>query len=264
MPTIEANGIVIYYEEQGTGPALLLIQGLTYATPMWHWQMVDLQKHCRVVAFDNRGSGKSSKPDEPYSIPLFAKDALALMDALKIERAAVLGISMGGLIAQEVALAYPGRVSHLILCATLYGGITATQPTPETLAYLMQYQEQVGDEISRLEIAYGTAAGFSERHPDRVSKLAEFKRQTRPPKHAYFHQLMSSVGYSSEDRLRTLTIPTLILAGKQDRIIPPQNSERLHAIIPNSQIRVFEDAGHHLHIEEPEAFNQAVLDFVRG
>jgi pimeloyl-ACP methyl ester carboxylesterase len=75
---------------------------------------------------------------------------------------------------------------------------------------------------------------------------------------------MSSLGYSSEDRLRTLTIPTLILAGKQDRIIPPQNSERLHAIIPNSQIRVFKDAGHHLHIEEPDAFNQAVLDFVRG
>ncbi|MBZ5535096.1 MAG: alpha/beta hydrolase [Acidobacteriia bacterium] len=262
MATIKGNGIEIYYEEHGEGQPLLLIQGLSYATPMWYWQVAGLMDSFRVITFDNRGSGQSAKPDIPYSMKMFADDAVSLLDALKISQVSVLGISMGGIIAQEVALSYPGRVTHLILCSTLFGGSTASQPDTETLAYLAEYQESVSDELSRLEIAYGTAPGFGERHPDRVAALVEFKRQSRPPRFAYFRQLMSAMGYVSETRLPSLSIPTLIIAGSEDRIIPPDNSRRLHQIIPNSKIKVFDNAGHHVHIEYPEEFNQAVIEFL--
>jgi pimeloyl-ACP methyl ester carboxylesterase len=262
MPSISANGIDIYYEDYGTGKALILIQGLTYATPMWHWQAPELKKHFRVVIFDNRGSGQSSKPDIPYSIKMFADDAVALMDALKIERANVLGISMGGLIAQELALLFPARVHKLVLCSTFFGGATALLPNAETTAYLAQYQEKPTEDMIRFEIAYGTASGFSERFPDRVEKLMEFKKKTRPPRFAYFRQLMSGVGYVNEDRLANLSIPTLILTGRKDRIIPIENSFRLHNLIPGSEVAVFENSGHHPHIEEPEEFNRRVTEYL--
>lgn len=263
MPTITENGVELYYEEYGAGDALVLIQGLTYATPMWHWQIPELQKYFRVIAFDNRGSGRSGKPDTPYSIRMFADDTVALMDTLGIKHAHVLGISMGGLIAQEVALSFPERVDRLVLCATLFGGATASPLDPGTLSYLMNYQEKVSDEVVRLEIAYGSGSGFTERHPDRVTRMVQFKQQTRPPRFAYFRQLASGTGYVSEDRLRKMKIPTLILAGKQDRIIPVENSSKLHALIPGSQLKIFEDAGHHPHMEIPDEFNQAVIEFLK-
>lgn len=128
----------------------------------------------------------------------------------------------------------------------------------------MQYRERVSEEVCRLEIAYGTGSGFCERHPDRVAKLAEFKLQTRPPRFAYLRQLMSGMGFMSEDRLPRLSVPTLIVAGGQDRIIPVQNAELLHQLIPRSRLRIFENCGHHIHVEEPEEFNQAVIDFLKS
>jgi pimeloyl-ACP methyl ester carboxylesterase len=264
LPVIPVNGIEIYYEEHGSGRPLILIQGLSYATPMWHWQVSDLKNHFRVILFDNRGSGQSSKPDLPYSIGMFAADTTGLMEALKIPQASILGISMGGIIAQEVALSFADHVTHLILCSTLYGGPTVSQPNPETLAYLADYQENPSNELSRLEIAYGTAPGFGERHPDRVTTLVRFKQQSRPPRFAYLRQLMSARGYVSEDRLPSLGIPALIIAGRQDRIIPPENSERLHRMIPNSQLRLFDNAGHLVPIEYPREFNQAVIEFLNS
>ncbi len=261
---ISASGIELYFEEHGSGLPLLLIQGLSYATPMWSWQIQDLKRDFRVIVFDNRGSGQSSKPDIPYTLPLFAKDSVSLMSALGIAQAAVLGISMGGLIAQEIAVAFPERVSHLILCCAPYGGGAGSQPDPETVSYLLQYQEQATDDVCRLEIAYGTAPGFSERHPDRVEKLVEFKKKSRPPRFAYLRQLMSAVGYENESRLRKINFPTLILAGKKDRIISPSIAEQLHELIPGSQIHFFADAGHHPHIEEPEEFNACVRNFLKG
>ncbi len=262
MPTSAANGVDLYYEEEGAGEALLLVQGLSYATPMWQWQFQGLKDSFRVIAFDNRGSGLSSKPDIPYSVPMFAADAAALLDRLAIQSAHVLGISMGGIIAEELALSFPDRVRRLILCSTIFGGANARQPSSETLGYLMQYQETPSEEICRMEIGYGTAPGFCENHPERAARLVEFKLRTRPPRFAYMRQLMSGVGYSNEDRLRRLKIPTLIMVGRHDRILPPENANRLHTLIPGSQIRIFENSGHHPHIEEPEAFNQAVRDFL--
>ena len=264
MPTLNANGVELFYEEQGVGSPLILIQGLTYATPMWHWQVDELKKHFRVVAFDNRGSGQSAKPDVPYSIKMFAEDAVALMDALGIRQGAVLGISMGGLIAQELALSFPDRVTHLILCCTLFGGPSAVQPSNETLAYLAQFSENPSDDLVRQGIAYGTAPGFLERHPDRVALLTEFKQQTRPPRYAYFRQLLSGIGFSSEDRFGNLRIPTLILAGSDDRIVPGENAQSLHKLIAGSQLMMINDTGHHPHMEHPEVFNQAVIQFIQS
>ena len=107
MPQLQSNGIKVYYEEQGSGEPLLLIMGFTVSSIGWHWNIPGFAQHFRTIAFDNRGVGRSDKPDVPYSMAMFADDTVGVLDALGIERAHVFGISMGGMIAQEFTLRYP-------------------------------------------------------------------------------------------------------------------------------------------------------------
>ena len=125
MPKANANGIEINYQVQGSGEPLLLIGGLGADMFLWFRQIPELSRHFQVIAFDSRGSGESSKPDEPYSIEMFAADTAGLLQALGIERTHILGASLGGLIAQEFALAYPHMVNKQVLVAT-----AAKNPTP--------------------------------------------------------------------------------------------------------------------------------------
>ncbi|MCI0477635.1 MAG: alpha/beta hydrolase, partial [Anaerolineales bacterium] len=122
MPKIRANGIDIYYEITGAGEPLVLIAGLGYGSWMWHKMIPGLAQHFRVIAFDNRGTGQSDKPAGPYTAQLLADDTAGLLNALGIARAAVLGHSMGGFIAQAFALSYPAMVGKLILSAANFGG----------------------------------------------------------------------------------------------------------------------------------------------
>lgn len=126
LPRLRVNGIDLYYEKHGSGPPLLLIAGLGCATWMWWRTIPGLSRHFRLIAFDNRGVGESDKPDEPYSMRMMADDAAGLLRALKIEHADVLGISMGGYVAQELALAHPELVRCLIMGATGVNGAEST------------------------------------------------------------------------------------------------------------------------------------------
>ena len=122
MPHSTVNGIKIYYEEQGTGEPLILINGLAFPMDLWFAQIRELSKDFRVIALDNRGIGRSDHPDEAYSIAMMASDAVGLLQSLGIAKAHVVGLSMGGFIAQEIALSYPEVVNRLILIATGIGG----------------------------------------------------------------------------------------------------------------------------------------------
>jgi 3-oxoadipate enol-lactonase len=136
VPHIKANGINIYYESHGEGEPLFLIAGLGATHHLWELQVPSFARWYRVVAFDNRGSGETDKPTEPYSIAFFADDTAALMDALGIPMAHVYGQSMGGLIAQEFALRHAQRLHGLVLGCTTFGGPNSVPPSPQAAALL--------------------------------------------------------------------------------------------------------------------------------
>jgi len=209
MPAARVNGITMYYEQHGAGEPLLLINGLgadiTLLAPLIAW----FARSHQVVAFDNRGAGRTDKPDAPYTIELMARDAAALMDVLSLERAAVLGISMGGRIALELALSCPGRVAGLVLVST-----SAAKRGKVTLSWPM-----------RLLLPLRWLGLLRGKYPQ--------------PRYAWLRQRQASVSYDASGRLGDIRAPALILHGRRDRSMPVELAERMHAGIPGSRIELF-------------------------
>src|ERR1700746_440904 len=150
MPFAEKDGTKIYWDEQGHGAPVLLVMGLGWASNMWHRTRPVLAAHFRTIAFDNRGAGRSDVPPGPYAIATMASDAAAVLDAAGIERAHLVGASMGGMISQEFALQYPKRVMALVLACTLPGGQHPVRPHPAAIQMLL---ERTGAPKERAEAA---------------------------------------------------------------------------------------------------------------
>lgn len=266
MPKVHANGIDIYYEITGEGPPLLLIAGLGYGTWMWREMTPGLAAHCQVLAFDNRGAGRTDKPDGPYDVHMLAADAAGLLDELGIARAHVMGHSMGGFVAQELALSRPDRVDKLILSATNFGGPNHIPVTPEAMAVLT---DRSGDpvELVKRGIEVACAPGFAEAHPDAVEELIAYRLSNPVPPAQYQAQLAVGLGLLDADacfeqRLKALDAPTLILFGEHDRVVPPGNADLLSREIPHSVVEILPAAGHLFPIEVPGEAVRAVLAFL--
>lgn len=268
MPKINANGIDIYYEIHGRGHPLILIAGLSYSHWQWHKMIPGLAEHFQVIAFDNRGAGQTDKPDGPYSAPLLAGDTAALLEALDVDRAAVMGHSMGGFVAQELALERPDLVSHLILTATHFGGAGHVPITEEAMAVLSDTAGDPGERFRRgLEVS--TAPGFAERHPDVVEEWLAYRAQNPIEPAPYQAQLAVGLALVDEGaayahRLDRVQAPTLILFGKHDKVVPPANARLLADKIPDSAVKILPDAGHFFPLETPDAAVQAVVDFLQS
>ena len=254
------NGIQIFYQRYGTaGPWLVLVEGLGVATWFWEKQIPALAPHVRLVVFDNRGVGRSSKPDGPYRVQQMAEDTCALLDVLNVEAAALLGYSLGGLIAQEVAFRYPERVTALILAATLPGG-PLQQPISDAADALLR--EPAGG--SEAQLRRRLALAFS----PRFVSSPEFERQIQlrladpQPREAFQAQLHAGATYQPSGNLKDIHVKTLILASKDDELVPLENARRLHQHIPHSQLIVYQGVGHQFHIEKPAQFNRDVLHFL--
>jgi len=254
---------MLHYESQGRGPPLLLISGAGYGGWLWHRQLPALAERFGVISFDNRGAGRSDKPDQPYTIELLAADALGLLEALRIERAHLLGISLGGMIALQLALDHPERVDHLLLCSTTCGGPHIVLPRPEVLQFLAQPSGSP-EERFRKGFQFSFGPGFAESHPDELYFLRRQMSENRQPDYAYRRQIMAPLGFNVENRLSEIRRPALILAGEADQVVPAENARRLAAKLPKAQLQIFAGAGHLCPLERPEAFNRAVLDFLGG
>jgi len=147
MPKIQVNDIEIYYEIHGEGFPIVMIHGITTNLDWWPQSLInELSKTFKIILFDNRSAGQTDKPDMGYSIRLFADDTAGLMDALNIKKVFIIGLSMGGMIAQELTLNYPEKVEKLILCGTSCGGSKATPPSAETLKILMRDRDAITQE----------------------------------------------------------------------------------------------------------------------
>lgn len=263
MAKLTANGIEFYYEIHGHGVPLVLLEGLGYSSWMWYKQLDELAKHFKVIIFDNRGVGETDKPDMEYSIDLFAEDTAEIMAALNLEKAHILGVSMGGFIAQEFALQFPEMVNKLILCSTSFGGPNSIPIPQETLTIMMKGGGQYNS-IEEIKEAIATALDQNnlDRHSDVLNKIIEEKMRNPQPKYAYQRQLMAGASFNAEDRIKRIYADTLILAGKGDRVVPSENAKLLHEQITNSEMRIIENAGHLFFMEEPEITNKLIIDFL--
>lgn len=266
MPKAKVNGIELYYEVHGPEGAdfLLMIQGLGHDARFWFRQVPELSRHFRLILFDNRGVGRSDKPDEPYSIAGDAADALGLLDVLGVERAHVLGASRGGYIAQEIAISYPERVRKLVLLCTHYGGPEYLELTRDLWKELLDVKGLPPDEIHRRFICYAVTEGFFERERELVEEMVRMRLELPQPAYAFKRQFEAAAAFDVKDRVHLIRAPTLLLAGKEDKIVPLVLMERLAERIPKARLVVVEEAGHFLFIERPEVVNREIVRFLKG
>ncbi len=264
MPKVKIKDISLYYEVHGSGYPLILIRGLASNADHWYCQVPAFSSHYSVVVFDNRGIGRSEMPDLPYTISTMADDTISLMDSLGIRKAHILGISMGGMIAQEIALKYGQRVNGLILACTHCGGKQAIQPDPAVIRDLS------GSLFGGTEEAVqkGLRCLFSERtiqqNPSVVQRYGEVSKRFPPAAQVLIHQLKAIQSHDTWENLINIQNPTLVLAGKEDVLVPPENSRILAERIPMGRLQVIEGGGHQFLIEKPDDFNNAVLEFLEA
>jgi 3-oxoadipate enol-lactonase len=269
VPFIHANGTDLYYEEQGSGPPLLLLTGFATHVSIWHSLLPTLTPSFRTVTLDNRGMGRSSLTEGPTTTRQMADDAVVVLDALGIDRAHVLGWSMGGMIAQELALAHSDRVDRLILLAS----VARAHPTFERwLTAITQGYQQV--EAGTLEPAafhlsilpWLYTPAFMTRL-DAVEVLLQHALADRYPP--------SAAGVAAQagacrrhttgdilDRLPAITAPTLVLVGAEDIVTPQTYAQQLAETISTARLQVLPAGGHGVALEMPQSAADAVLEFL--
>lgn len=258
---LTVGDIQIAYEVHGEGHPLVLISGVGYGGWFWHKVVPALAEHFQVVTFDNRGAGGTDKPDGPYTTQMMAADTAGLLDGLGIRKAYVLGHSLGGFIAQELALTRPDLVEKLILASTTYGGPTVIPITPEALEVLTK-RDGNPVELVRRGIQVACAPGFGERHPEVVQELLEYRLTNPVPPAQYQAQVMAGAAHNAENRIGQIACPVLVLFGEHDKVVPLGNAELLAGKLPNARVKILSGVGHVFPVEDPEATVQAILEFL--
>jgi len=251
MPKAGVNGIQMYYEVHGAGFPLVMIHGLSANSDWWEPRMVqELSKRFTTVLLDNRGAGRTDVSDRRYTMKLFADDTAGLMDALGIPKAHVLGISMGGRIAQELALDYPQKVEKLVLCSTSCGGEDSVRPSESVMKMLTT------DRIASAHAA--VTQDFVKKNPKLVEQTRQRVLRAPISDEAYNRQLNANLESNIYGRLSQIRAPTLIIAGRKDVLTPPENSSILARAIPGARLRYFENSAHALLEDMDEVINSVI------
>lgn len=265
MDTMKVGDIDVSYQLMGEGPPIVLIMGLTANMDWWEPEFLSaLSRRHRVLMFDNRGAGRTPAPPETeLTIKQMADDTAGLMDAVGMERADVLGVSMGGMIAQELSLSYPEKVNRLILCVTFCGGKETVYPSREVLAKLVDRSGTPEELVWR----FGTLM-FREEYmlANRDYFDDFFVRYSKAPctDENAARQFMATQTFSTYDRLPQLDKPTLVACGAEDVLIPPENSRVIAGQIPGARLVEFEGAGHGFTNQCREDFLEVLEDFLAG
>ncbi|HEX3434495.1 MAG TPA: alpha/beta fold hydrolase [Solirubrobacteraceae bacterium] len=255
MPVAKLDDAELHFEDRGTGDPLLLIAGIPAIADDWSALALPLSQSRRVIAYDNRGSGRSTVTAGPYTTRGLAADAVALLDRLDIERADVFGMSMGGMIAQELALGWPTRVRRLILGCT-HAGVAhaARQPREAALAFAMQTDDWSLRMRTLAPFAFARTVD-----PAVLQAFIEKKSADVQDPAGYAAQIAAVLTHDAADRLAQIAAPTLVVTGDDDQVIPGQSSELLVERIADSRLRVLAGAGHLFFIEQPRE-TLALLD----
>lgn len=261
MPHADCNGQRLYYEVHGEGEPLLCIHGLSVDTLGWALQVQPWSERRKLVIFDNRDVGQSSRTAAEYEIPDMAADALALADHLGLDSFDLLGLSMGGTIAQELTLAAPQRVRSLTLCVTFGGGGAwgRSQGAAWSERVAAMTREQRIDELMLL--------CFSEQFYESAEQVAFLRQALLANPHAqetdaFARQLLATSRHEARDRLGTLDLPVHVIGAEHDLLVPVWKSRELARLIPGARLTVLEGAPHGVNLERAVDFNAAVLDFL--
>jgi 3-oxoadipate enol-lactonase len=259
MPYATSNGTRIYWDQSNGGDPGLLIMGLGYTHEMWHRTRPLLSQHYRTIAFDNRGVGESDVPAGPYSIAQMADDAAAVMDAAEVDRARVFGISMGGMIAQEFALAHPNRVRSLILGCTACGGKNSVRAAQNVLDIILARATMTPEEGAQAIVPFIYDAATPR---ERIEEDLAIRRRTYPTTAGYLGQVQAILAWTSFDRLKDIQAPTLVIHGETDELVPPENGRILAKHIHGSRLVMLPHASHIFSTDQPEASHREILAFL--
>lgn len=250
--------MTLAYDVQGSGDALLMIQGLGYGRTGWGPAPTLLARRFRVVTPDNRGFGESEISPGPYTTAQLAEDALGVLDALEIERADVLGISLGGMIAQELVLAAPDRVDKLVLCSTTAGGPQSV-PMPEKTLALMGKLDLDPQEATRLFVENALSAS----PPDGlVDEIVAYRTANPPDGAGWYAQASAGAAHDALARLGDIRVPTLVIHGTADNVVDAGNAPLIADAIPGARLELLEGVGHLLPWERPDEFAALVEEFL--
>jgi len=255
----------LWYERSGAGEPLLLITGFTISSAIFDPIVGLYESEFDCIRYDHRGSGRSGAPPWPTSMPELAGDAVRLLDALGIESAHVYGLSMGGMVAQEMAIRFPDRVRGLVLGCSTAGGPRAIRPTLREWKALLGAMAGGLREEGRPWLAGALFSDeFRREHPERVRELLRFFAAHRAPPHGAASHLLASVYHDTVSRLHLIESPTLVLHGECDAMAPIANARLIADRIPDAEFQVVKGAGHAYGLEAPELSHDLFLDWIHS
>ena len=264
MPKVKVRDINMYYEVQGVvdGDPLILIAGMGSDLTSWAFQVREFSKEYKVILFDNRGAGRTDAPNSPYTIRMMADDTAGLLTILEIETAHIVGVSMGGYIALELAINHPQKVKSLSLLTAAADQTPIGRYFTETRVKMAQ-EGVSGETLAMYSLLWVYTDKFFE-DPKRVEAAisARLNRPYQQPLYALARQVEACAKHRTKERLNKITAPTLVLVGKEDILLPVKVSEVIAAGIPKAELVVLEGGGHGFCTEIPHKVNQAVLNFL--
>ncbi len=260
----DSSGVRLAYEVRGDGEPLVFIHGLGYDRFGWGPLPDLLAKDFRVVAFDNRGVGDSDVPEGPYAVSQMAADVAAVLDAADMEQANVFGVSLGGYIAQELALTYPKRVRKLVLGSTAPGGPRShPMPAPglEAFGRFPTMEREAG---LRVMVENSLGGHAVRERPELVEEIYAYRLERGPTLAGWQAQAYAGATFDAYDRVGTIDAPTLVLQGGGDNVVDPRNAELLVELIPDARLELIPDRGHLLIWEEGDRLASIVKEFLES
>lgn len=252
----------IAYEIRGDGEPLVLVHGLAYDRFGWGRLPDLLAEQFRVVLLDNRGVGESDAPPGPYTVREMAEDVVRVLDEAGIERTHLLGVSLGGYIAQEVALSWPERIERLVLCSTAVGGPSAVPMPESTQRVFATYPTMEREAGLRMFVENSLGERGVRELPELVEEIFRYRLGHAPTVEAWAAQAAAGATYVNDDRVAQISAPTLVIAGDADVVVDPRNARLLAEAIPGARLELVPDRGHLLVWEDSERVARLVTEFL--
>lgn len=258
MPMMITEHTSIDYDIQGSGPPLVLINGLGFGRWAWFKQLPALSRHFRTITFDIRG-----EVDLKDGVSNLVDEVVALLDHLRVRKAHVLGTSLGGFVAQELALKRPDLVDRLVLICTSYGGRGPETMALQDLATMFGFGSLSPEGAARRGLEAATSESYRAQKPGEFDHILHSRLADSPPLVAYSRQAMAGARFDFSSEVEHITSPTLVIHGAEDRYIPVANAVALAEAIPGAKLRVLDDAGHLVFIERFADVNREVVTFLK-
>jgi 3-oxoadipate enol-lactonase len=254
----------LHWESTGAGEPVLMIMGLGLSGGAW-WRTVPvLSRSLRVITFDNRGVGRSRGRHHSYTTEAMADDAVSVLDAAGVEQAHVYGFSLGGMVAQQLVLRHAERVRSIVLGATHPGGPRAVRPSDDVIAFFRRRATMSAEDAARASVPFNYGSRCRREHKDRIAEDIRRRLEHPFPEGAYRAQIVAATLHNAYRRLKRIEAPTLVVHGREDRVVPVANAELLAEGIPRAALRILDDAGHLYSTERPEVDEEIARFFLEA